>query len=62
MTDITFKGVPDGIVERVKNVVLQLSAQEIQRTTLQPTQDQIDAVNTKLATYKEANGITDETK
>jgi len=41
MTDITFKGVPEGIVERVKSVALQLTAQEIQRTELQPTTDDV---------------------
>ena len=62
MTDITFKGVPEGIVERVKSVALQLTAQEIQRTELQPTTDQVDAAKAKLEEYKTANGIIEEPK
>ena len=62
MTDITIKDVPEGIVKRVKQVITQLVAQEIQRTELQPTQDQLDSANTKVADFKTKNSIETKTE
>ncbi len=60
MTDITFKEVPEGIVERVKNAVMRVVAENIQREEFGPTQDKIDKANTKIKSFADTNGITVE--
>jgi len=52
--------VPEGIVERVKNAVMRVVAENIQREEFGPTQDKIDKANTKIKSFADTNGITVE--
>jgi len=57
MTDITFKGVPEGIVKRVENAVMNVVAENIQREELKPSQDKLDSARTKVEAFAKDNDI-----
>jgi len=57
MTDITFKEVPEGIVKRVKNAVMNVVAENIQREELKPSQDKLDSARTKVEAFAKDNDI-----